>query len=555
MLDTATPEDDQLLSFTTQDDPAQAASTLWSTDECLFIHLQAELGLAVASLPVASALPADDATYYLNFCRFFEDKEKDVPAVVSKRTTGITVKSQDEYLFKRNELVLPVLWKTQILMIAALKAGGFKLVKRWKVAPEVFDEYRKIREVVEYDTKVQDPRDRPEMWRFLDRVVREKFPDSGASETTSASADRSGIASEVATDGIASDSLVRDDASGADAHTAIGAALASDDPLVVGTTRPTTETIVEPTQVPDFDIASSQARKRDRTNHAVGGLEKCLGPVDFAKETGSIQCTAFVSSSGNQCERRAKREVLEEERSTWTCHLHSKTVGTNDQDKKKRKKVVSSQEDKSKPKASGKHTSQAAKLIEEEEDDDDDDEEPPRKRVRPSPRPKKPSTGGIARAVDDYWDDEEGEDGVPPRKRIKSASKLKLPKARSATRAGNDPWDYEERAIIVRVWNKWIWQHGLAYWEKNFTGILCEACNQVNEHRSQYPNMYGGREPRKVDAVRSQVTKKPIVVHWRAKAKSLMARIKDDEEIEETELKPAKDLFKVADIEPWKKEQ
>ncbi|CAG5158601.1 uncharacterized protein ALTATR162_LOCUS5161 [Alternaria atra] len=518
MLDTATPEDDELLSFTTQDDLAQAASTLWSKDECLFIHLQAELALAVASLPVAAALPADDATYYLNFCQFFEDKEKSFPKAASKRTTSITAKGQDEYLLKRNELVLPVLWKTQVLMIAALRAGGFKLVKRWKVAPKVFDEYRKIREMVEYDKKVQDPRDFPEMWRFLDRVVREKFPDSCASETKSGSADGSGIASEVATDGIASESLVRDDASGADAHTANGAAPASNDPLVVGTTRPTTETIVELTQVPDLDIASSQVRKRDRTNHAVGGLEKRLGPVDFAKETGSIQCTAFVSSSGNQCERRARREVLEEERSTWTCHLHSKTVETTGQDKKKRKKVIPSQEDKSKSKASEKHTSQAAKLIEEGEDDDDDD-------------------------------------GGPPRKHIKSASKLKPPKARSATRAGNDPWDYEERAIIVRVWNKWIWQHGLAYWEKNFTGILCEACNQVNEHRSQYPNTYGGREPRKVDAVRSQVTKKPVVIHWRAKAKSLMSRIKDDEEIEETELKPAKDLFKVADIEPGKKEQ
>jgi hypothetical protein len=465
--------------------------------------LQAELAFAVASLPVTSVLPAAGLSYYLHYCRFIEGLQEYRPEATPEHAIGIIAKSEDEYLAKQSDLVVRVLWKTQNLTDKALRAGKLKTLHRWKIAPEVFEEYRKIREVIGHDTEVQDPRDHPEMWNFLDRIVREKFPDSCTPNTADASDNESRIAAD---NDITPDDLAREGDSRVGAQTADNAAPANDDPAVVGTTRPTTTTIAEPTNIPDADIPSRQASGSDRMDGVAG--------------------------------RPA----------------HSKVAETADAKKTKRKKVSSSQGNKGRPKAGTEQTAQPTTLIEEE---DDNEEESPRKLARPAFKSKTPGTSTTTRAFDDYEGGEAEEDEdeeqweEPPKKRAKSAPKPKASQGHSASRALNDPWDDEERQIFVDVSEEWINKYGIVDWNVNFSKVLEEVCDRINAYRAQNPK-YAGRPPRKVDSVRSQVTKKEAIIAWRAKAVELQERLSNREVVSPDELKP-KNFISVADIKPKKK--
>ncbi|RYO17136.1 hypothetical protein AA0111_g11109 [Alternaria arborescens] len=207
MSSALSPGNDRPHIATAQDGFSQTASSLWSTDECLFIHLQAELALAVVSLSIASAFPLSGSITYQNFCQFFEEVAKGSPEGVSECTTSIIPKSEIDYCSKEEELVASVWWKTQNLVIKARHAGGSKQLKWWLVTPGVFDEYRDIRSMISYNTEVENSKVHPTIWAFLNRVVREKFLYSCTAKTTSASTDKSGIASGVVANYIAADGL------------------------------------------------------------------------------------------------------------------------------------------------------------------------------------------------------------------------------------------------------------------------------------------------------------------------------------------------------------
>jgi hypothetical protein len=61
--------------------------------------------------------------------------------------------------------------------------------------------------MIGYNTEVENSKVHPTIWTFLNRVVREKFLDSCTAKTTSASTDKSGIASGVVANYIAADGL------------------------------------------------------------------------------------------------------------------------------------------------------------------------------------------------------------------------------------------------------------------------------------------------------------------------------------------------------------
>jgi hypothetical protein len=105
----------------------------------------------------------------------------------------------------------------------------------------------------------------------------------------------------------------------------------------------------------------------------------------------------------------------------------------------------------------------------------------------------------------------------------------------------------------VEVMNKYISEHGTVDFHESFGTIIYDIRDHVNNHRSQYPHLYPG-VPREVDAVRSQIDKKPVFGYYKKRAKALGARMKNGEEVEDKELKP-ENLFKVADIEPSKEKK
>ncbi|KAG9184912.1 hypothetical protein G6011_11742 [Alternaria panax] len=583
------PGDGRPHSASAQDGSKQAANSLWTEDECLFIQLQAELALAAASLPVASALLINGRTCYQNFCRFFNKVEGHPPEVASQRITSIVRKSEGEYCSKQEELVALVVLKIRNMAIKARKAGGSKQLKWWTITPEVFDEYRKIREIVGYDKEVRDPRDRPEMWMFLDRAVRERFPESCTPMATSASAEKSQIPSAFSADDIAPNSLAHGGTSRNGPHTDINVAPASDDPPVVETTRLRTTTIVRPTPVPDVDIIVSHACQPKRTTHVAGRPEMRLGPEDFAKETGSIICTTF-RKDGHRCTLHAPKETPEGKRPTYICHIHQsmqlKSLEAINANEPKRKKVVADHEGEMKLRAGTKRTIKAVTPIEEErEEENANKEEPLNKRVKLILKLKTPGAGGTMRASDDPLDDggeeeevEEGEEndeddeddgdvniddnddeeeeeedgeGEPTKKHTKSASKNKGRKGKghSANRAQNNPWHADERQVFVDGCNKWIAAHGLVSWVDNFTIILNEACDRINEYRPQHPEKFAGRATRGIHAVRSQALRGPGIEYWRSKAEEYKAKIANGETIEDATLKPT-DLFDLADFTP-----
>jgi hypothetical protein len=182
------------------------------------------------------------------------------------------------------------------------------------------------------------------------------------------------------------------------------------------TTASVTPTFADQTYDPGASISSSQTFKHNRTD-GVAGKDR----DNFAKETGKIQCIADINGGDKQCKRKAPKEVTEEERATWICHLHSKAAkaaGVN----KEEMKMAPSQDDNSKLNASTKRVREATPSIgerlEEAEGNGDEYEEEAEEEEA-----------------------EEEEDKEPPKKRAKSATKSKSRKGKghSANRADNDP--------------------------------------------------------------------------------------------------------------------
>jgi hypothetical protein len=230
--------------------------------------LQAEFALAAAQLPIPTALPPTSALYYRGFCQFFDNYQRDSSETTSEQIATADRRSQEEFELKHIELVQDVLSKTRTLVMAC-NGNDLNRSKPWKFTTEFFDEYRKIREEVGYENEVADPMHRAILWDFLDRKVREKYPNSCPALDEDDSEDDDSTAQEATTNEDVFGAANKDGLETTDDITP-----AQDDaPVKKKITRGTGSSVAKPTPESDDDAAPPPIR-RSRGTTCVAGKSK-----------------------------------------------------------------------------------------------------------------------------------------------------------------------------------------------------------------------------------------------------------------------------------------
>ncbi|KAI4944079.1 hypothetical protein J4E91_008934 [Alternaria rosae] len=258
--DTAPPEESRPQDTSTpiEDDPGEVARTPWTSDECLFIQLQAGFALAAATLPISTVLPPTGQSYYHVFRRFFGTANQGTSETTSDQNTTATQRSQEDYLLQQQELVHGALSRTNDLVRKAMKTGEFMRGKMWIVEQEVFDEYRKIHEAIGLDLPIEDPRFHEEMFGFLYRIVCERFPESCGHTPTRSDVD----VPEATVDDDMPDSDADSAASEADFEDTRSPSPAQDDAQAVKkTTRRANTSDAKPTDASEDNNTSRQVHK------------------------------------------------------------------------------------------------------------------------------------------------------------------------------------------------------------------------------------------------------------------------------------------------------
>ncbi|KAI4617176.1 uncharacterized protein J4E87_008416 [Alternaria ethzedia] len=273
--DAAAPEESRPLDAPapTQDIPDEVARTPWSVDERLFIQLQAGFALTAAFLPICTVLPPTGQSGYYVFRRFFNDAQQGTAEAASDENPTTTLRTQEEYLLKRQELVHKTLSITDDLVRKAMKSGEFMRGKMWIIEQEVFDKYREIREDYGIDLPIDDPRHSEEMREFLYRIVCARFPKSLGHSPTSSDADENGTAMAYTDDDMYEGSTQSSPPEDEFENTESASPAEEDAPATEETTRQTRTRARKSTAALDDDNAFPPVRQSGRKVRVTGKAE------------------------------------------------------------------------------------------------------------------------------------------------------------------------------------------------------------------------------------------------------------------------------------------
>jgi hypothetical protein len=114
------------------------------------------------------------------YCDFFH---------AGDRSSASAIKRREDFNKQRSKLSGSVLWHNLMLVEDSYRSDDIEMTEGCVVTLVTLEAYRKVREVVGFDTYVLDPRDIPEMWNFLTNTARQQCPDLCEANTPDASYD------------------------------------------------------------------------------------------------------------------------------------------------------------------------------------------------------------------------------------------------------------------------------------------------------------------------------------------------------------------------------